>query len=85
MTNDDCISRQEVINLIDSYGGIDYQARQDMIKIIKKKPSIKPKTGNWKRIGKRGEYAYICSQCNNESMYKTNFCPNCGADMKGEE
>ena len=45
----------------------------------------KPKTGHWKRIGKRGEYAYICSQCNHESMYNGNFCSHCGADMRGEE
>ena len=44
-----------------------------------------PKTGHWKRIGKRGEYAYICSQCNHESMYNGNFCSHCGADMRGEE
>ena len=44
-----------------------------------------PKTGHWKRIGKRGEYAYICSQCNHESIYNGNFCPNCGADMKDGE
>ena len=44
-----------------------------------------PKTGHWKRIGKRGEYAYICSQCNHESMYKGNFCSNCGADMREKE
>ena len=42
-------------------------------------------TGHWKRIGKRGEYAYICSQCNHESIYNGNFCPNCGADMREGE
>ena len=38
----DCISRQEVLHLIGSYGGIDYKARQDMLKIIQNKPSVTP-------------------------------------------
>jgi len=38
----DCISRQAVLRLIDSYGGIDLKARQDMLKIIQKMPSVTP-------------------------------------------
>lgn len=25
---------------------------------------------------------YRCDQCENETQYSTNFCPNCGADMR---
>ena len=27
---------------------------------------------------------YVCPFCNTIVNYKTNFCPNCGADMRGE-
>lgn len=26
-----------------------------------------------------------CSHCHNDSDYAFNFCPNCGADMRGDE
>lgn len=26
-----------------------------------------------------------CSECGFEIAYETNYCPNCGADMRGEE
>lgn len=30
---------------------------------------------------------YKCSNCDTDNLWsvKTNFCPNCGADMRGEE
>lgn len=27
----------------------------------------------------------ICSVCNNFSIFKSDYCPNCGADMRGEK
>ena len=29
-------------------------------------------------------YDYVCSCCKEHSEYKTKYCPNCGAKMKGE-
>lgn len=29
------------------------------------------------------EFFYDCSICGNTQMDETNFCPNCGADMRG--
>lgn len=52
-------------------------------------PSVENK-GEWKRtyldhvaMGERPSILYcsICCQC---IAYPTNFCPNCGADMRGE-
>ncbi len=33
--------------------------------------------------GKTGWYE--CSCCHSERAFNTNFCPDCGADMRGEE
>ena len=38
------------------------------------------KTGRWKG---EGFGYYRCSWCGEVSHPQTNFCPNCGADMKG--
>ena len=52
-------------------------------------PSIQPKMGRWHysdgkpaRIGL--SFGVICDQCGIESEYCTNFCGECGADMRGE-
>ena len=28
---------------------------------------------------------YDCDQCGESVPHKTNYCPNCGADMRGEQ
>ncbi len=43
--------------------------------------------GHWKRVSK---YVCTCSKCNSwwvvgEESEKYKFCPNCGADMRGEK
>ena len=43
------------------------------------------KTGKWLQIN-AGYYDYVkCSQCGETLVWGKNFCPNCGADMRGEE
>ena len=51
-----------------------------------------PKTGRWldkKMTIKDGHglaYGrYGCSVCKKKQLSKTDFCPNCGADMRGEK
>lgn len=36
--------------------------------------------------GFAGNYydCFVCDQCKKESMAKTNYCPHCGATMRGE-
>lgn len=40
---------------------------------------------------KRGEWIYkpmkgqFCSVCDVQSVWKYNYCPNCGADMRGDD
>ena len=51
---------------------------------------IRPQ-GKWKEYKLRNdivvEYAFKCSNCKKDSglLYHADFCPNCGADMRGKE
>lgn len=73
------------------------QALHNAIAVVKGIPSAQPerKTGKWVECDHEkwvvGVHALRCSECNggyhlsNEmTIYYWNFCPNCGADMKGE-
>ena len=51
---------------------------------------VERKKGKWKRayldheaMGKRPSIFY-CSACNQCIAYPVNYCPSCGADMRGE-
>lgn len=48
--------------------------------------------GEWKDTGKDPDHShpltaiwYRCSECGHGTNAKTNFCPDCGAEMKGED
>jgi len=77
-TGSDLISRQAALDSI-SYDVADTYDR------IKSLPSAEPKTGTCARshTGIIGE-GFYCSRCG-KMGYKTDFCPNCGADMRGEK
>ena len=57
----------------------------DVIKIFMNHVRVniepEPKKGHWIKIHWK---AFRCSECNKISEYSTDFCPNCGADMRGE-
>ena len=65
----------------------------DVYKAIDAVPAadvVERKKGKWKRayldheaMGKRPSIFY-CSACNQCIAYPVNYCPNCGADMRGE-
>ena len=60
-------------------------------RVIKQLTPYQPerKPGRWKEhifegiMGGRPR-ALMCNQCNSLSLHATNFCPNCGADMREE-
>ena len=59
-------------------------------KLIDEQPTIQPKRGRWHysdgkpaRIGL--SFGVVCDQCGTESEYCTNFCGECGADMRTAE
>ena len=52
----------------------------------------KREKGKWIGVGQRQKDGYVwmkCSKCGNEDIdsptTRTNFCPNCGADMRGDQ
>ena len=40
--------------------------------------------GDHEAFGVRPFYRY-CSACNESTVFPYNYCPNCGADMRGEQ
>ena len=55
-------------------------------KLIKKLPSTELKTGKWRPNHISGSILYECDQCGYDcGAYSFNFCPMCGADMRGEK
>lgn len=54
-------------------------------------PSAQPRSNKWRVINKFEDCCYAkCNQCNVTQVFYynkplTNFCPNCGAKMEGEE
>lgn len=52
-----------------------------MHEVHKMASTVPPKHGKWNKAYWK---AFRCSVCNMLSEYDTNFCPNCGAYMRGE-
>ena len=61
--------------------------------VLKDMPEVEEKTGHWiEQDGYDGDTYYDCSECGEsfcliegtptDNLY--NYCPNCGAEMKGE-
>ena len=89
----DLISRQDAIALVDRpiapTGDAVYDnAREDERASIKDDllslPPAEPKTGEWTDAGL---LTVCCSNCKSQfhELEAMNYCPNCGADMRGEE
>lgn len=50
---------------------------------------VERKKGKWKEETRRTVHGYdfpisICSECGKMAVDEYNFCPNCGADMRGD-
>lgn len=66
---------------------------QAVLYMLSKQPTINPEPqrmrGKWVRtvLGSTNGYGttvmYQCSECECMSISKYNYCPNCGADMRG--
>ena len=95
--NSDAISRQQVLEALgelatftEDWSCHAWMYTDDVYNAIKQLPPIQPKRGKWHysdgkpaRIGL--SFGVVCDQCGTESEYCTNFCGECGADMRGEQ
>lgn len=71
--------KAEVVELLEEQRGL--------YKEIERLRNELPKKGHWVKTTVRGSSAFGCSVCGCESgtLYDYAFCPNCGADMRGEQ
>jgi hypothetical protein len=93
----DAISRADVLNHLANIAKV--KAKSDAQKslmgrcmfMVENMPSItpqEPKTGHWKYFqNEKGDWMNVCSNCSSDCGvgYPYNYCPNCGADMRGVE
>ncbi len=73
------IDKEKVIDALDQ--SINIFDATDRIKALKASDVVERKRGRWKGEG-LGDYR--CSLCGEVTRHtRTNYCPNCGARMKG--
>ena len=81
--NNDLISRQAAIEACLNGWNYDMETIKHIQDNISRLPSVQLKTGRWINI-KPLLTAARCSECKSAFADKTNYCPKCGAKMKGE-
>lgn len=79
--------------LIEEYDRVHVGPPGGARKLIEDAPTIKPerKKGKWIKVN--GKTAINCSACYHcswslsfeDTVKRFNFCPNCGADMRGDD
>lgn len=98
--NDDLISRFDAIAELDHVygrlGNIDMSGSElsdELEDIVLGLPSVQPKTGRWKHVEieiNKSDTGYFmlprceCSVCDIYVEQESNYCPNCGADMRSK-
>lgn len=91
---EDCISLNKLDDIItkaidESENQTECQTLRWVLDVMSELPSVTPKqkTGKWKLLSCTYGHGcvYTCSKCGETEFYVSNYCPNCGCQMKGEE
>ena len=87
MKEDDAISRQAALKIIDGWydNNRDTENIEDLIILITYMASVnpQPKTGHWqKRTDASGNSWHACPACGHIAHTLTRFCPDCGARLE---
>ena len=85
---EDAVSRRKAIHVISACDG-----KSAQIEALEQLPSVTQKSGEWIELPKAlnpNENPCKCSECGHILSFmncypKSNYCPNCGADMRGAE
>ena len=88
MKMSDLISRQDTYEVLTEYYHHTTDVQHDALReALDNVPSAEPerKKGEWiVHLYKLGRERYECSECTGRCDLGYNFCPNCGADMRGD-
>ena len=86
---DDAISRQGVLKLLSTIPPEEAMTKAMLIQSVKQMDAAQPerKRGKWEIyvISMFDGEGCRCSECGLEGVPYWDFCPNCGADMRGEQ
>ena len=90
--NDDLISRQAAIDgFYEMASDTEHLCTvNDYISFLESLPAYERKNGRWVRIeDENGDFlCWECSECRERYVmpyHRASYCPNCGAEMRGEE
>ena len=88
----DLIDRQQAIDDIWTVSPLAHLDREWIDRWLRQLPSAQPKKGRWISADAIfGGVPFYCSECGENTRDtvmgepRWNFCPNCGADMRGEQ
>lgn len=78
--------KKDVLDLPDCYNGFsDTYDKAYIIGVIDEQPTIEPKKGKWIETDSHEPCWYKCDQCGRLHDFLDAYCPNCGADMRGDK
>lgn len=91
--SNDLIRRSDAIRAVskvDDYGdGIGFEVRSHCLVELELVPSADRPHGEWiygtDEDGNEDAYPWTCSICGEKYPWYPNYCPNCGARMKGAD